>query len=114
MDAALLFVDVKEIKRLNMRNNHVMSFMKNMKRAVALDFDARAGKVYFTDVTDNKIYSSLFHNQTKSVDSVSGWILNMYTVVLGKTLFFLFHPIHNESCCLMWGLPGGVLDPDFP
>ena len=92
MDAALLFVDVKEIKRLNMRNNHVMSFMKNMKRAVALDFDARAGKVYFTDVTDNKIYSSLFHNQTKSVDSVSGWIVKGIGGVQGrKNIFFHFN-----------------------
>lgn len=63
----LLIVDVKVIKRYNVKTGVNAPLVTNLSRGIAIDFDARQGRIFYTDVTRNLIYSSLFSNDSKNV-----------------------------------------------
>ena len=60
MGAELIYADITSISRFELSTGHHETFVRNHTRIVALDFDVRIGKVFFTDVTDNKIHVTFF------------------------------------------------------
>ncbi|XP_065051806.1 prolow-density lipoprotein receptor-related protein 1-like isoform X1 [Rhopilema esculentum] len=64
MGPELIFADIKTINRYEINTGKSESFISNLTRIVALDFDIRSGKVYFSDVTENKIYITHFASKT--------------------------------------------------
>lgn len=67
----LIFVDLKAIHHYSFKENFSYKLVTNMTRGVALDIDIAAGRIFYTDVTKNTIYSSLIKNLTKQVEHVS-------------------------------------------
>jgi len=67
MGAELIYADITSISRFELSTGHHETFVRNHTRIVALDFDVRVGKVFFTDVTDNKIHVTFFAKDTHSM-----------------------------------------------
>ena len=65
MDAELIFADIKTIGRQELSSGRHDTFVTNHTRIVALDFDVRLGKVFFTDVAENKLYVTYFGTDTR-------------------------------------------------
>ena len=64
-DLEVLFVDVKSIKKYNLKQNFGYQISTNLTRGVALDYDYRTGTVFYTDVVENKIYSCFLNTDSK-------------------------------------------------
>ena len=69
-EAELLFVDVKEIKRYYLESKVLQPVFTNMSRGVAFDFDSVSGRLFYTDVSKNVIYSSFLDVFAKGVENV--------------------------------------------
>ena len=74
MGPELIFADIKTINRYEINTGKFESFISNLTRIVALDFDIRSGKVYFSDVTENKIYVTHFASKT-TISEASKFVL---------------------------------------
>lgn len=66
MEAELIFADISSLNRYELSTGHHELFMMNHTRIVALDFDVRLGKVFFTDVTENKLFVTYFETMKGS------------------------------------------------
>lgn len=71
MEAELIFADITSLNRFELATGRHESFITNQTRIVALDFDVRLGKVFFTDVTENKIFVTHFDTR-KRASKVNG------------------------------------------
>ena len=69
-EAELLFVDVTEIKRYYLESKLLQHVFTNMSRGVAFDFDSASGRLFYTDVSKNVIYSSFLDVFAKGVQNV--------------------------------------------
>ena len=73
MAPELLFADIKSIRRYELTTGIYDEFVMNLTRIVALDFDIRSGKIFFTDVTENKIYVANYASLSGTVSKVSSF-----------------------------------------
>ena len=64
-------MDVKVIKKYDLSTGAESTVFTNLTRGIALDYDARTGRLFFTDVTRNIIYSSVLNGTSKVVTEVS-------------------------------------------
>eukprot|EP00794_Sanderia_malayensis_P017393 gene17393-19134_t len=62
MPPELVFADIKEIRRFELTTGNYDVLVNNLTRIVALDFDVRTGTIFFTDVTENRIYKTHYTN----------------------------------------------------
>ena len=83
-------MDVKYIKKYNLRKKYVYEIKTSLHRGVALDYDVRTGTVFYTDVHENKIYSSQLNVDSKQANKVRDDIIEK-TVETTKN-----HLIHNQ------------------
>ena len=81
MAPELLFADIKSIRRYELTTGIYDDFMVNLTRIVALDFDVRSGKIFFTDVTENKIYSTHFSSKPSASSKVFYVIVSAYCLL---------------------------------
>ena len=95
MAPELLFADIKSIRRYELTTGIYDDFMVNLTRIVALDFDVRSGKIFFTDVTENKIYSTHF----SSKPSASSEVFLFHCLCL---LFIVFLNVLCYCLCLLF------------
>ncbi|XP_055870134.1 low-density lipoprotein receptor-related protein 1-like isoform X4 [Biomphalaria glabrata] len=52
----IIFANRHEIRRLNVRNNSMVHLVSNLQNAIALDFHYNQSLVFWTDVSNDKIY----------------------------------------------------------
>ncbi len=64
MAPELVFADIKSIRRYELTTGDYEVLVNNLTRIVALDFDVRSGTVFFTDVTENRIYQTHYASAT--------------------------------------------------
>ncbi|XP_047139272.1 low-density lipoprotein receptor-related protein 1 isoform X1 [Hydra vulgaris] len=70
-DIELIYVDIKVIKRYNLRTGLHTSLVTSMTRGVALDYDSNSSKLFYTDVTENLIKSVYLHGDSKTINEVN-------------------------------------------
>ncbi|XP_066928144.1 low-density lipoprotein receptor 1-like [Clytia hemisphaerica] len=66
----LIFVHVGSIQRYNIRSKLKYNIISNLKKGVALDYDIEDGRLFYSDVTKNVIYSSHIKKFEKNVTQV--------------------------------------------
>ena len=99
-DLELLFVDVKSIKRYNVPKNYQYHIVTNLTRGVALDYDIRTGRVFYTDVTENLIYSSRLCARSKEVTHLCADSKHV-TEVRNRLIVIA---VIGSLCCIMWNV----------
>jgi low density lipoprotein-related protein 2 len=62
----LIFANRKDIRRISMDGKMYEEVHSNLNRAIAMDFDVREGKLYWSDVTDNAIYRADYETSNSS------------------------------------------------
>ncbi len=80
MPPELLFADINSIRRYELTTGVNDVLVKNLTRIVALDFDVRAGTIFFTDVTENKIYKTRYASLLGVVPQVSLYVVTQVSL----------------------------------
>ena len=62
MQPELIYADIKHLNRYELMTGRHETFVTNYTRIVALDVDVRLGKVFFSDVADNKLHVTYFEH----------------------------------------------------
>ena len=63
-------MDVGSIQRYSLKEQFQYSLISNMKKGVALDYDIEEGRIFYSDVTKNAIYSSYITKDERNVTEV--------------------------------------------
>lgn len=85
----MIFVDVGSIQRYNLKDKLQYGLISSMKKGVALDYDIEEGRIFYSDVTRNAIYSSYITKNEKNVTEVLINIIIYCLLVINVHLTYL-------------------------